>query len=302
MHRIRFGDLTLVIIIGVFWGLNWPAVKFILSEIPPWSLRATGLSCGAILLAALAIYMGQSLRPARAERLPLVIAGLLSVLGFNILTAFGQLHTQTSTAVIIAFTMPMWTAVLSIFFLGERLTWRRASALAVGLAGLALLVSGDLSGFVSQPMGPLYMLGAAVSWAAGTVVLKSRTWSIKPIAQAAWMLGVSAPLAILAGFLTEYDGLPDLPSPAVLITMVYHILFPMVICYAAWSALVGRLPASVSAMGTLLVPVVGLTSATVLLGDALSWQKIVALTCVLLSIGLSFAKSNSPQNIDEKKL
>jgi drug/metabolite transporter (DMT)-like permease len=302
LHRIRFGDLTLVIIIGVFWGLNWPAVKFILTEIPPWSLRATGLSCGAILLAALAIYSGQSLRPARAERFPLIIAGLLSVLGFNVLTAFGQLHTQTSTAVIIAFTMPMWTAVLSIFFLGESLTWRRAAALVVGLSGMLLLVVDDLSGFIAQPLGPLYMLGAALSWAAGTVVLKSRTWSIKPIAQATWMLGVSAPLAILAGVLTEYEGQIGLPSTGVMVTMVYHILFPMVICYAAWSALVGRLPASVSAMGTLLVPVVGLTSATVLLGDALSWQKIAALTCVLLSIGLSFAKSNGRQNIDEKGL
>ena len=301
MHRIRFGDLTLVIIIGVFWGLNWPAVKFILAEVPPWSLRATGLSCGAILLAALAIYAGQSLRPARAERFPLIIAGLLSVLGFNVFTAFGQLHTQTSTAVIIAFTMPMWTVVLSILFLGESLTWRRAGALFVGLSGMSLLGVDDLSGFVAQPLGPLYMLGAAISWAAGTVVLKSRTWSIKPIAQATWMLGVSAPLAILAGFMTEYEGQIDLPSPAVMMTMVYHILFPMVICYAAWSALVGRLPASVSAMGTLLVPVVGLISATVLLGDALSWQKIAALACVLVSIALTFSRSNDNPDLDVMK-
>ena len=291
-----------MIIIGVFWGLNWPAVKFILTEIPPWSLRATGLSFGAILLAALAIYFRQSLRPARAELFPLVIAGLLSVLGFNVFTAFGQLHTQTSTAVIIAFTMPMWTAVLSVLFLGESLTGRRIAALAVGLSGMLLLAVDDFSGFVAQPLGPLYMLGAAISWAAGTVVLKSRTWSIKPIAQATWMLGVSAPLAILAGFLTEYEGQIELPSPTVMMTMAYHILFPMVICYAAWSALVGRLPASVSAMGTLLVPVVGLISATLLLGDELSWQKIAALICVLLSIGLSFAKSNGPLKTEEKRL
>jgi len=278
--------------IGVFWGLNWPAVKFILGEVPPWSLRAVGLSCGAVLLAALAVFFRQSLRPARAERLPLLAAGLLSVLGFNVLTAFGQLHTQTSTAAIIAFTMPMWAAAFSIPFLGERLTRRRFGSLVVGMAGLLLLISEDLSGFLDRPLGPAFMLGAAISWGAGTVVLKSRSWSIRPIAQAAWMLGVSAPPAIVASVLIEYDGHAVVPSLAVIITMVYHILLPMVICYAAWSLLVARLPASVAAMGTLLVPIVGVASAAVILGDALSLHKLGALALVLLSIGLTFANLN----------
>jgi len=288
LHRIGFGDITLVILIGVFWGLNWPAVKFILGEVPPWSLRAVGLSSGAVLLTALALFFRQSLRPASAERLPLLMAGLLSVLGFNVFTAFGQLHTQTSTAAIIAFTMPMWAAAFSALFLRETLTQRRIGSLVVGMLGLTMLVSEDVAGFYSRPLGPVFMLGAAISWAAGTVVLKSRIWSIKPIAQAAWMLGVSAPVAILASLLFEFGGHLQIPSLAVIAAMGYHILFPMVICYVAWSILVGRLPASVAAMGTLLVPIVGVTSAAVLLGDALSWQKLSALALVLLSIGLTF--------------
>jgi len=272
----------------VFWGLNWPAVKFILGEIPPWSLRAVGMSCGAILLTGLAVLLRQRLRPTKSERLQLIVAGLLSVLGFNVFTAFGQLHTQTSTAAIIAFTMPMWAAGFSTLFLGERLTPGRIGSLFVGLLGLVLLMSEDLSGFAARPLGPLFMLGAAVSWAAGTVVLKSRAWSIGPIAQAAWMLGVSAPPAIVAGFLFEFEGNIAMPSLPVVATMAYHILFPMVICYAAWSFLVARLPASVAAMGTLLVPIVGVASAALLLGDTLSWQKFGALALVLLGVKLTF--------------
>jgi drug/metabolite transporter (DMT)-like permease len=221
-----------------------------------------------------------------------VLAGLLSVLGFNVLTAFGQLHTQTSTAAIIAFTMPMWAAILSTLFLHERLTPRRLGSLLLGLSGLVLLASEDLAGIVARPLGPLFMLGAAVSWAAGTVVLKSRVWSIRPIAQASWMLGVSAPVAIFAGVMTEYSGQVVIPSTAVIMTFAYHILFPMVICYAAWSILVARLPASVASMGTLLVPIVGVASSALILGDELSWQKTGALALVLLSITLTFATTN----------
>jgi len=299
LHRIRLADMVLLIMIGVFWGLNWPAVKFILSEIPPWSLRAIGLTCGAILLTGLAVALKQSLRPNRAERLPLLVTGLLSVLGFNVFTAFGQLHTQTSTATIIAFTMPVWATVFSMLFLHERLTPLRLASLVVGISGLALLVSEDTSGFVDKPLGPIFMMAAAVSWAAGTVVLKSRVWSIKPVPQAAWMLGVSAPFAIIAGLVTEYNGQVVMPSAAVIATMSYHILFPMVICYAAWSILVGRLPASVASMGTLLVPVVAVASAAILLGDVLSWQKIGALVLVLLSIILTFARPKAAQPGEE---
>lgn len=294
----RFGGIALVILIGLFWGLNWPAVKYILGEIPPWTLRAVGMSSGAVLLALLAIMLKQSLRLPRAERARLIVAGLLSILGFNVLTAFGQLHTQTSTAAIIAFTMPMWAAALSVLFLGERLNARRLGSLVLGMLGLALLVFEDVAGFIDRPLGPLFMLGAAISWAAGTVALKSRLWSIKPVAQAAWMLAVSSPPAILAAAAFEELGTFALPSAAVLAILAYHILFPMVICYVAWSIMVARLPASVAAMGTLLVPVVGVFSAALVLGDALSWQKLAALSLVLLSIVLTFAKMAKADTAD----
>ena len=45
---------ALVAAIGVLWGLNWPAVRIILEDLPPWTTRAVGLGCGALALFALA--------------------------------------------------------------------------------------------------------------------------------------------------------------------------------------------------------------------------------------------------------
>ena len=50
MTAIRYGELALVATIGLLWGLNWPAVKFILGELPPWTLRATGLAAEGMKL------------------------------------------------------------------------------------------------------------------------------------------------------------------------------------------------------------------------------------------------------------
>jgi len=287
-HRHR--DVALVVIIGVFWGLNWPAVKTILGEIPPWTLRALGFTLGAVLLAGLARACGQSLLPQRSQRWPLTVAGLLTVFGFNVLTAFGQLHTQTSRAAIIAFTMPMWAAALSVAFLGERMSALRAASLALGMLGLAALLQEDFAGLLRDPVGPLCMLGAALSWAAGTVALKRREWSVRPIARAAWMVGCSAPPAIAAAFIAESPASIPWPSATVALVLAYHVLFPMVVCHAAWVSLVGGLPASVAAIGTLLIPVVGVFSAIALLGEPMTTARLVALALVLSSIALTFAR------------
>ncbi|MGI9301986.1 MAG: DMT family transporter [Gammaproteobacteria bacterium] len=295
MNRHRFGDLALVVTIGVFWGLNWPSVKFILGEVPPWTLRAIGFTVGAILLTLFARLNRQSLWPAPDERWRLTLAGLLTVFGFNMLTAFGQLLTETSRAAIIAFTMPMWAAGLSVLFLRESLTAARVASLCVGMLGLVLLMYDGVGSIRRDPAGPMFMLGSALSWAAGTVILKTRDWSIKPIAQAAWMVSCSAPPAIIAALMLEKPLALSMPTLPVLATLAYHIIFPMAICYVAWVSLVGRLPVSVAAIGTLLIPVVGVISASLLLGDILTWQKLLALALVLSSIALTFVNANRPR-------
>lgn len=296
MIGVRSREFALVLAIGLFWGLNWPAVKTILGEVPPWTLRAIGLGTGAILLALIARAYGERLSVSPGEVIKLSLAGLFSIFGFNLLAAFGQLHTATSTATIVAFTMPMWAALLSVYFLNDRITAIRLAALALGLAGLAVLLFDDFAGIVARPIGVVYMLGAAVSWALGTVLLKRFAWTIGTLSRATWMVGLSALPMIAGAFLFEDPLALSVPSTLVLWVFAYHIVFPMVICHAAWVSLVGRLPASVAAIGTLLIPVVGVYSSALLLGEPISWLKSSALILVLSSIGLTFLKTPGPRD------
>jgi len=290
---IRPTEIFLVVAIGLFWGLNWPAVKTILGEVPPWTLRAIGLSTGALLLMVVAYAARQSLATSRREMVWLAGAGLFTVFGFNIFAAFGQLFTATSTATIVAFTMPMWASFLSALFLGEGLSTARIFSLGLGLLGLFVLVSDDAAAILSRPTGILFMLGAALSWAVGTVLLKAHTWTVKPLARSAWLVTFSAIPTAIGAFLFETPLQQSLPSPAVLAVFAYHIVFPMVVCHAAWVVLVERLPVQLAVIGTLLIPIVGVLSSGLLLGDHLSWSKIAALALVLSSIVLAFRKPSA---------
>src|SRR3978361_377348 len=131
--------LLAVPLLALLWGLNWPAVKTVLAEVAPWTLRSMGMGLGALLLMLVARITHRSVRVPRDQWPRLVIAALLSVAGFNVLVAFAQLAGTTSRAAIVTFTMSIWAIVLPGVVLGDLLDGRRAAALAVGIAGLGLL-------------------------------------------------------------------------------------------------------------------------------------------------------------------
>jgi drug/metabolite transporter (DMT)-like permease len=284
--HVGWKELALLLSIGLFWGLNWPAVRTVLTEIPPFTIRMIAFAAAAVVLLGLARLRGERIRPAPGELGPLIAVALLSIFGFNILAAFGQLNTETSRAAIIAFTMPVWATLLSVAFLGERLTWERAAALLLGMAGLALLLGEDLVSVARSPLGSLLTLAAALSWACGTVLLKRRTWSLPPLAMAGWMVAISAPPSVLGALLIERPWTLPMPSAEILAILGYHILFPMCWCHFAWVTLVAGLPAPVAAIGTLTIPVVGVVSAILLLGEPALVQKFVALALVVGGVAL----------------
>ncbi|QIE54557.1 DMT family transporter [Pikeienuella piscinae] len=285
------GAILAVLLIGLLWGLNWPAVKFMLTEIPPITIRAVAFPLATVVLAAIARARGERLRPAPGEIAPIVITGLLMVGSFNVAVAVGQTLTETSKAAIIAYTMPALTAGFAVIFLRERVDFRLVAALAIGMGGLAVLASEDFVGLVRNPAGPAIMLLGALSWALGNIALKARRWSLTPLALTVWYFGVSAAACWSLVLIFEPPWRQTWPGGPVLWTMFWHVLGPMVVGYALWTALLDRLPATVAAISTLTAPVVGVLSSILLLGDPPSWQKAVALTMVVASILITLIRS-----------
>ncbi|MFY0612222.1 MAG: DMT family transporter [Hyphomicrobiaceae bacterium] len=281
--------LLIVALIGLLWGLNWPAVKFMLTEMPPLTIRAVAFPFAAFLLALIASARGENMWPARHEWVPIVVTGTLVIFGFNMLTVLGQTLTETSKAAIIAYTMPVLTAMLAAAFLGERLETRHKWALLLGMAGLAVLASENVAALLAAPLGPLIMFGAALSWAGGNVAMKAFRWQMAPLARTVWFFVVSSVLSWPLVWIFEPLSEQNWPSVPVFATLLYHAIGPMVTCYALWTVLVGRLSATVAAIAALLAPFVGVSSSIILLGDPLTWQKIVSLAMILGSIFMTLA-------------
>jgi drug/metabolite transporter (DMT)-like permease len=257
--------------ISVSWGFNWPAVKLALSEMPVWSMRAVGMTAGSILLLALTRLSGRTLGVESREWPALVAASLLNVTAFNVLTAVAQTLMPTSRAVILAYTMPLWTALLARVFLGERLTPRRRTALALGAAGLAavLIPLGPQLSLPGVQHGIAAILAAAIAWAGGTIVMKRAAFTTDPVVNTAWQLVLGTVPVWIGALLFDPAALAMLtPStPMGWGGLVYNAVIGIAFSYFLWFGIVARLAASAAAIGVLLVPVIGVASSMAIIGE-----------------------------------
>ena len=290
------------LVLALAWGLNWPVVKIVLGGLPPFTFRAVGLGGAALLLMALALARRTPLLPTRADLPGVLFGGLLTVAAFSFCTAYAQLLTTTSRAAVLTYTMPMMSAVLSRFFLGERLSNRHHGALALGTVGIAVLAwpvwqamsTGTQSGLGAASsaawLGLLFPLLAALAWAAGTVVAKR--WPLRGdrIVNTAWQLAIGGVMGVL-GAMTLGEHLPNQLSGPIWLALSFHIVVATAWAYVLWFALLDRLSATVSALTTLAVPVVGVLGAMWLVGDRPSALDGVGFLLVLSGAALAVLRT-----------
>lgn len=272
--------------ITLFWGANWPMMKIALEELPVWSFRSLCLVGGGVGLLLLALLGRHSLRVPRREIGPLLLCALFNVVGWHLFSAYGLSMIAAGRATIIAFTMPLWATLLGSLLLGEALSARKLAGLALGLTGLGILVGPEVQAFGAAPLGAIFMLGAAISWGVGTVLLKRFAWSTPVVVLAGWQV-VAGALPVVAGALL-FEELPELNSVSTeaILATVYVIALPMLFCHWAYFKLVRIFPASLAAIGTLAIPVVGVFSSALILDEPIGAQEIVSLFLVCSALAV----------------
>ena len=278
--------LILIAAISVLWGLNWPIMKVAVGELSPLTFRVVCVVISGLGLLAIAVALGERMSVPRSHWRPLLVVAICSVTGWHLFSAFSLAHMGGGRGAIVAYTMPVWAALFGAFYLGERLTRSRVVALSLGMLGIAILIGPDLIGLGRSPLGPLLMIGAAMCWAAGIVVMKGEVWPIGVIALTGWQLVLGGIPIVLAWLVIEPD--PDLSHlgwTGILATG-YAATVALIFCFAAHNKVVTMLPASAAAISTLAIPVVGLLSSAWLLGEPAGARELAGLALVLGAMAL----------------
>ncbi len=278
--------VALVVAVTLLWGFNWPVMKIALAEIPPWSYRVVCVYGGGVTLMLLALLTGERVVLERRQVLPLMLVALFSVTGWHMLTAYGLRMVGGGRAAIIAYTMPIWAAMLSAGILGERLQRRHLIGLGLGMLGMMVLLGPDLVAIGRAPLGSLLVLGAAFCWGAGTVGVKAFDWGIGTKALASWQLLVGGlPILLFRPLVEPWPDFASFSTSALLATG-YTVFVALVFCFTSFIWLVRRLPATVAAISTLAIPVVGVASSAWMLGEQVGMREALSLLLVLSALSL----------------
>jgi drug/metabolite transporter (DMT)-like permease len=285
--RIAPAGFLFLAVTTVGWGLNWPVTKYVLSEWPPLPARGLTGIVGALTLAIYALLRGQSLALPNDQRWRVLVSAFLNVTLWMAVMGLALLWLPASEAAVIAYTMPVWTALLAWPLLGERLTPLRVLALVMAFGGITALMGGDgFAASLAKLPGILLALCGAFGFAAGTIFLKRFPISLPGATSAAWQIGLGCLPVAMIGLAFEQPSFSAL-SEAGWACLVYMTFIQFCVAYVCWFAALERLPASVAAIGTMAVPVIGVVVSAIWLHEPLGIGQIAALILTLAGVVLA---------------
>jgi probable blue pigment (indigoidine) exporter len=284
----RLQGLLLLLVTAVGWGVNWPVMRILLSELPPFSIRALSAIAGTCAAFAAARLAGERLRVPPGQWRTLLTSTVLNLGSFMVLSILAVQFLGASEAVIVVYTFPLWATVLAWPVLGERLTLLRVVALVLGLCGVFVLMAhgaaGEPAGYRRLP-GLICGLSAAVLFALGAVLTKRRPLVMPPITAVGWQVGITAiPLSLVSLTETPNWAAVDLQG---WLGCLFLSTIPLVLCYITWFRALRLLPASTASIGTLLVPAVGVFTAALALGEPLGLRQLAALGLTVGGVALA---------------
>lgn len=277
------------------WGLNWPVMKALMQDWPPYTIRVFAAVGAVSVLALVALAQRDSLLPRRGQWGRLAVCSVLNVSAWSVVAPLSLFWLEAAEAAIIAYTMPVWATVLAWPVLGERPTRWRLAGLALGLSGVTLLMAGTLAaagpeGGASALWGKLpgvaAILCTALMFAGGAVFTKRWPVQMAPVPLVAWQIAIGTlPVWVIAlGFETvDFARITWVGWGC----LVYLGLVAQCLAYLAWFRALKLLPAGTAAIGNLMVPVIGVFSSGMLLGEPLGMRHLVALALTLGGVVLA---------------
>lgn len=281
---ISRGQLWALVLLTLMWGFNWPMMKFSLRELSPLYFRAMTMMAGAVFLFAWYRAKGLRMVPRAHEWRTVAAIGIPNMLGWHMLSILGVKELASGRAAILGFTMPIWTVLISVLFLGERLTRRVAFAAAsVGIT-VVLLASSEITRITGSPQGVAWMVGAAICWAIGTLMIRRSALTLPVETLTVWTMLLGSVCLWLFAVATEPPPAWQF-STAMWLSLAYGAFINYGFAQTLWATLARHLPPATSAMSIMAVPLVGTLSATFIVGEWPHWQDYLAIVFVMAAIG-----------------
>jgi drug/metabolite transporter (DMT)-like permease len=267
-------------VLALVWGYNWVVMKIGVRDASPFVFAAWRTFGGAVLLALVGLAFRRSLRPRFV--LATFWIGIFQTAGFIGFATWAVVSAGVGQVAMLAYTMPLWVALIAWPVLGERIGVIQGVAIAIAFAGIACMI-GPLHGSVQADV---LAVGAGLSWAIGVVLakrLQSRV-NVDVFSLTLWQMLFGGLALVLVALLVPSH--PTLWTPSYIFAVAYNIVCATALAYTLFIFVLGVLPARDASMGTLANPVVGVLAAWLQLGETPGLFSAIGMVLILAGLTL----------------
>jgi O-acetylserine/cysteine efflux transporter len=272
------------LIVVVLWGLTFIAIKLGLGNVPPLLLATFRF----IVLCLPAIFFLP--RPPVPWRWLIALGLTINVGQFGFLFMGIKLGMPAGMASLIHQSQAFFTLAFAILLIKETWHWNNLAGLLIAACGMAVIAFQQGSSMTAA--GFWLNLAGAASWGAGNVIMRRATQGVPPFSMLALVVWAGAVAILPLGLLSLCIEGPAAWQAAwysvswtTVASIIYLGYFATLAGYGLWAKLLFRYPAAVVSPFALLVPVVGMSSAAILLGEAFSLQQLIG--ALLMMAGLA---------------
>jgi len=285
MATLKGKALVAYLVVCVFWGSTYLAIKVGVTELPPFLFAGLRFFVAGVLLLSIARTLGDPL-PRKSDWKTLAVVGLLLLAGGNAFVVWSEQYVGSGIASIFVVTVAMWTALFDAIIPGgsSDLNWRIVAGLLLGFLGTLLLVGATPAEILAaDKRGPIALTMASASWSLGTVYAKRHPTQASPYIGAAFQMIVGGgAVALLGTVLGEWPSWHL--SARGIGAIAYLVIFGSIVGYSAYSYALRHASATIVGTYAYVNPVIAVLLGWLLLHEPVGPRTFIAMAMILAAV------------------
>jgi drug/metabolite transporter (DMT)-like permease len=282
MAALKGKALIAYLVVCVFWGSTYLAIKVGVTELPPFLFAGLRFLVAGLILLALARALGDPL-PRRSDWRTLAIVGVLLLAGGNAFVVWSEQYVGSGIASIFVVTVAMWTALFDAIIPGGsgELNWKIIAGLLLGFLGTVLLIGTTPAEILAaDKRGPIALTFASASWSLGTVYAKRHPTKASPYMGAAFQMIVGGGTVALVGTLFGEWASWHL-NPRGIGAIAYLVVFGSILGYSAYAYALRHASATIVGTYAYVNPVIAVLLGWLLLHEVVTGRTFIAMAMIL---------------------
>jgi drug/metabolite transporter (DMT)-like permease len=283
MQKLSRQQLVLLVLLTAVWGINWPVMKLGVTGYPALTFRAISIWLGVPVLALGLVVLKVPFRLPRRHWPELLWLAATNMFFWHACIILAVKTLSSGRAAILGYTMPIFSAVIGALLFKAALSRRGWLGVSAAAFGVTLLLWHEFTGLAGHPAGVALALVAASTWALGTQLLRHTRMDVPTLTLSFWMTTLTAGVMTALSFLFERSDW-QAPSATVWAAILFNAVLIFGFAHATWFYLARALPPVASTLSVMFIPVVGVFSGALWLGEVLHWQDWAAVVLMVVAI------------------